>query len=90
MNLAPQKVQAITLAACVLHNFLLVHGEATYAQNNATAEACSMSQDATPMLRGLIAQSGNHAARTPTAIRKEFCNFFNGVGSVPWQDSSAM
>lgn len=90
INLSPDKVQLITQAACALHNFLSVHNDSVYLQSDARERDRNVQPGDMPALRGLVAQAGNRTARTPIAIRQEFCDYFSGVGRVAWQDSSVM
>uniref|UniRef100_A0A3Q3FCJ6 DDE Tnp4 domain-containing protein n=1 Tax=Labrus bergylta TaxID=56723 RepID=A0A3Q3FCJ6_9LABR len=71
INLLPQNVDTLVVAACILHNFLL-----------APRENQRMLDDAPVRNMG-----GNRASRVACILRDIFCTFFNSPeGSVSWQD----
>ncbi|XP_031335351.1 putative nuclease HARBI1 [Photinus pyralis] len=74
INLSPEKAEMITLTCCILHNHL--------ASNNPfytrTEEECH--------LESIASQGGSHSSREAINIRDKFCEYFNSVGRVEWQD----
>ncbi|OXA47205.1 putative nuclease HARBI1 [Folsomia candida] len=44
-------------------------------------------RDENTQLQGISQQGSNRAADEAIGIRQSFCDYFNGEGSVPWQDS---
>lgn len=87
INLHPEKVQIVVMAACCHHNYLLRNADRAkeYGDTFVTGEqqvACTM-----PPL-------GTQGARRPTDnalhVRDTFCEYFNSpCGCVPWQLSSS-
>ncbi|XP_046401558.1 uncharacterized protein LOC124167622 [Ischnura elegans] len=73
MNLAPEKVETVTLAAVALHNFLCVH--------NTNAYTTFEDPNEVTVLPGLPLQGANHPANSAINIRNEFSAYFNSV----WQ-----
>lgn len=69
-------VDKVIKAACVLHNYL--------SEDNEIQTENSMNSVLRPLRRG-----GNSPSITAYQIREEFSNYFNGSGSVPWQNTSA-
>nr|XP_022903097.1 protein ALP1-like [Onthophagus taurus] len=76
INLSPEKVQVITLACCVLHNFLRKEMKETY--NEQQSENMVFQN-------GLSHQGGNRYSTQVRAIRDEFMLYYNNEGCVPWQ-----
>ncbi|XP_028132028.2 uncharacterized protein LOC114327552 [Diabrotica virgifera virgifera] len=78
INLGPDKVETITLACCVLHNFLI-------SKNSSYAE--SETESINPRLNNLNQlQGGNRPAEMALSVRDKFKNYFMNEGSVPWQN----
>lgn len=77
------KVELITLACCILHNFIL--SRRSY-QNNVIEDNSEI--DSQSRLNGLIRQGGNNSTGNVKAIRDHFMNYFNTTGSVPWQNEA--
>lgn len=78
INLNPTKVEDITLACCVLHNFLLTKTNKNYAD---------IITENLPSLYGLQnQQSGNRFTNASINNRDLFCEYFNTLGAVPWQN----
>jgi hypothetical protein len=82
--LAPHKVEAITMAACCLHNFLM---------RNSTSQACYVEdvlETAAKFDRSdkLSRQGGNRSSDLATEVRNKFTHYFNTIGSVPWQSKA--
>lgn len=80
-QLSPQKVTTVTLTCCVLHNFLREELDNAYIGNSV--------EELESQFRFVYALSSvkSHRPRTEAlAIRNEFKEYVNGVGSVPWQE----
>lgn len=76
INLSAEKVQAITLACCALHNYIRTD---SIIQNNEEFERDFVFKF------GLSHQRGNRPKETSLSIREEFKEYFNNEGSVQWQ-----
>ncbi|VEN60036.1 unnamed protein product [Callosobruchus maculatus] len=75
INLNPSKVETITLACCVLHNFLSMHSAHYTEMDN---EECN--------LESLSQQAGSRYTSEAINIRNQLCNYFNTIGKVSWQN----
>lgn len=93
MNLDPEKAKKVTLACCVLHNFLLTTNKAKYAPTqsvdhyNADGELV-LGDWRDVMGTGGMIPLGNGPDYIPVdakGIREEFQNYFVSEGEVPWQ-----
>ncbi|XP_018407677.1 PREDICTED: uncharacterized protein LOC108783575 [Cyphomyrmex costatus] len=85
MNIIPlsvEKVELITYACCVLHNYLIDKKVSWYVP----LELKNRTDIIQPNLSGISRQGGNHCSNTANTIRDQFCEFFNTVGAVPWQE----
>jgi len=77
--LAPDKVQSVVMAVCVIHNFLL-RNPVSAAQY--IPEEC----ESTNELQRVSKQGGNRPTNAAVAVRDELCKYFSSdVGSVGWQ-----
>lgn len=74
INLSPEKAETITLTCCILHNYLTTTSPA-YTEDNEESN-----------LENLSLQGGCHSSRDAITIRDKFCQYFNSVGTVEWQD----
>ena len=76
IDLQPNKVKKVTLAACALHNYLLEHQQisATDANDEEVAGLCNI--NAVPRC----------AADDARTVGDLFCQYFNNEGSVGWQE----
>lgn len=88
----PEKVKKIVLATCVLHNFLKKRSENIYAPktmldcedtNNCTISHGAYHQESSSMIK--FKKMGKNPSESAKAVQMAFCNYFNSVGSVPWQ-----
>lgn len=82
--LAVDKVELITYACCVLHNFLLEKNASWYIPSDMNTST----DNVTFTLQGVSQQGGNRSTSRASEIRDQFSEYFNTVGVVPWQDSS--
>ena len=79
INLHPQNVDTLVVAACILHNFLLAPSDNMRLLDEAEQLGRHM-----PPVRNM---GGNRASREACNVREVFCNFFiSPEGSVSWQD----
>jgi hypothetical protein len=77
INLNPSKVENITLACCALHNFMIEKNKVKYIQNlNSNLNLRSLNQH----------QGANRCTREALQVKEQFCQYFNGIGAVPWQN----
>ncbi|CAL8406524.1 unnamed protein product [Arctogadus glacialis] len=79
INLHPQNVDTLVLAACILHNFLLSPRENVRLLEEAEQQGRNL-----PAVRNM---GGNRASREACNVREIFYTYFNSPqGSVSWQD----
>lgn len=79
INLHPQNVDTVVVAACILHNFLLAPND----NQRMLDEAEQLGRHMAPP--GNI--GGNRASREACNVREIFTSYFNSPeGSVSWQD----
>ncbi len=79
INMKPERVDSVVLAACILHNLLSNPSENQRWLNEAE-ERREHLVDARNM-------GGNHGRREAYEVREKFTAFFSSAeGSVPWQD----
>ncbi|KAG5869621.1 hypothetical protein JTB14_018091 [Gonioctena quinquepunctata] len=78
----PDKVKIITEACCALHNFLSYEMKSYYTRKDPAEEI----DNRYTFVYGLSVQAGNRPKTEAIQTRKEFKDYFNGVGSVPWQE----
>lgn len=79
INLLPRHVDTLTVAACILHNFLLSPHENQRLLDEATQQEGHM--EAVPNI------GGNRASTAALNVRKTYSVYFTSEeGSVPWQD----
>ncbi|KAK5648168.1 hypothetical protein RI129_003060 [Pyrocoelia pectoralis] len=81
--LEPQKVCIIVQAACALHNFLRKESSLAYIGTNPEEDI----DRRYALAYSIRKQLGNRASNTALAIRDEFTEYVNGVGSVEWQEN---
>ncbi|XP_071054722.1 putative nuclease HARBI1 [Onthophagus taurus] len=93
INLCPEKAVTITVACCYLHNFLRHKNVECYFQggidveNINTGEFTNADWRADPTLQTLQPLQGRNSTTTAKEVIAQFCNYFNTVGAVPWQDN---
>ncbi|KAJ4920286.1 hypothetical protein JOQ06_025989 [Pogonophryne albipinna] len=79
INLHPENVNKLVVAACILHNFLLAPSE----NQRLLYEEEEQGRHMAPVRN----MGGNRASREVCNVREAFCTFFNSPeGSVSWQD----
>lgn len=94
--LSPDNVEKVTLACCVLHNFLRDKSPGTYSPPGSFDTECP--EDGTvndgewrqegneSSMRSLGVLGGRNYSCDAKETRDSFCRYFNTVGSVPWQE----
>ena len=82
--LQPGSVESVTLAACVLHNFLLANNQiaATTADDNEPGNWRGMTNDGI----GDLQRVARPAAENGRTVRDMYCTYFNNEGAVNWQE----
>ncbi|KAJ8977069.1 hypothetical protein NQ317_017231 [Molorchus minor] len=80
--LKPDKAKIIIQACCALHNFLRAELNKTYMGNNPDADIDRRYR----FVYGLSRQQSRRPRTEALRIREEFKEYFNGCGSVPWQN----
>uniref|UniRef100_A0A672HXZ0 DDE Tnp4 domain-containing protein n=1 Tax=Salarias fasciatus TaxID=181472 RepID=A0A672HXZ0_SALFA len=79
INLHPEKVDSVVVAACILHNFLLAPSE-----NHTLLEDAEQQRRQMPPVRHM---GPNRASREAMNVREIFSDFFSSPeGAVEWQD----
>ena len=94
IHLEPAKVNKVVLACTVLHNFLISENQAAYTptgsfdnENTLNGEITNGEWRSDAVMPG-IQRPPRGIAEDAKKIRHQYCEYFNGVGSVPWQRSS--
>uniref|UniRef100_A0A673LCF8 DDE Tnp4 domain-containing protein n=1 Tax=Sinocyclocheilus rhinocerous TaxID=307959 RepID=A0A673LCF8_9TELE len=79
INMQPKNVDTLVIAACILHNFLIVPSE----NQRLLDEAEQLGRHMAPVRH----MGGNRASTEACNVREVFCTFFNSPkGSISWQD----
>lgn len=92
INLAPDKVVNIILAACCLHNFLVENNKHAYVSAHDVEDTDQHSFTAgvwrnDPQLISVSGGSNRNPAQCAKEQRQELTDYFTSdFGSVPWQD----
>ncbi|XP_035233284.1 uncharacterized protein LOC118205100 [Stegodyphus dumicola] len=93
---SPQKAQYFFLAACCLHNLLRSKKETTNLytpehsldaedlENNCIRKGTWNESTSKFISLQRSARNGSQEAKD---VRDRFCNYFNGIGSIPWQEA---
>lgn len=96
INLNVETIESVVLACCVLHNFLRKKS-VTYTplecfdQENVNEGTINLGARCNPdILYNLERRSGGQVLQKAKTVREKFCTYFNGEGSVPWQEISAL
>ena len=80
--LQPDKVRAMTLAACALHNYLLDNKQIC---PTVTADDNSNPNPATDGM-GHLAHVARPSADSARDVRDNLCHYVNNEGAVAWQE----
>ncbi|XP_036328180.1 protein ALP1-like [Rhagoletis pomonella] len=85
INLSPEKVTTIVLTCCYLHNFLR---ERKVYRNNRMTDGLEFSEPSSDEnnLDNLTPTTIRNASNLAKEVRDKFCEYFNTVGTVPWQN----
>jgi len=97
MRYDPEDAKWIILAACALHNWLRTDsvGRGMYTPPTSVDNEDILTGTLQPGvwrneqgtgMRRLANQGGNRHPVCALEIRNTFCEYFNNVGAVPWQD----
>lgn len=93
INLSPDKVTTVTLAACTLHNLLTEKRKYLYTQrelysieDNGYQYLEMQTHEENQQMQAIEKQLNSRYGRHGREIREVFKTFYNGVGKVPWQD----
>lgn len=96
INLDVETIESVVLACCALHN-LLRKKSATYTppdsfdHENIIDGTIQLGARAHPdLLHNLQRRSGGQVLQHAKTVREKFCMYFNGEGSVPWQEKFAL
>lgn len=82
IQLAPEKVETITLACTALQNFLASENWRAYIEINQKDQENSN-------LKNIGPQGGNRAAGGALQVRQNFTNYFNSqLGSIDWENNA--
>ncbi|XP_069801016.1 putative nuclease HARBI1 [Dendropsophus ebraccatus] len=85
INLKPENIDKVVMACCVLHNFLRRHESQTYLSSS-REESGSGQIDAVDQFTSLQPTSFHRHSHDAITARDLYKNYFNGEGSVPWQE----
>jgi len=90
--LAPYKVETLVKASCALHNFLSKSKPPSQTQPQQVLETVqevdkSWKENGVGEMGPLPNTHARHARESDKEIRDAWCEYFNGSGAVPWQDS---
>lgn len=88
MNIIPlsvEKVELITYACCVLHNYLLKKKASWYIPSELREKNGTNTIQSN--LNNISQQTGNYSSVSANTVRDQYCQFFNTVGAVPWQET---
>ena len=92
--LSPENVEKITLASCVLHNFLRDKNPSRYTPpgsldaENIESGTINEGQwrSENEGMRSIGNTGSNNYRVDAKLVRDELCNYFNTTGAVPWQN----
>ena len=85
INLAPEKVTHLVLAACCLHNFIVEKNKSTY--TSAMGVDADEGWGSNTTLVGMSPSVGRNSTTGAKSQRDKLAAYFcSECGSVPWQD----
>lgn len=96
INLNVETIESVILACCALHNFLRKKSSSYTPPESFDREYFidgTIELGARPdpdMLHNLQRRSGGQVLLQAKTVREKFCTYFNGEGSVPWQEQFAL
>ncbi|XP_063802127.1 uncharacterized protein LOC134969857 [Pseudophryne corroboree] len=88
INLPVDKVDWVVFACCALHNFLRQKNTQQRPTTTAVPDATEHTEDIdrwTPVAAARVTQAGLVRAKQ---VREDYLAYFNGAGTVPWQEDS--
>ncbi|XP_018398079.1 PREDICTED: uncharacterized protein LOC108776068 [Cyphomyrmex costatus] len=80
-----EKVETITYACILLHNYLKSKRLQLNVSSEYTRENIERPESG---LRSVSQQGGNHSSIAAIEIRERFTTYFNTIGTVPWQNAA--
>lgn len=93
INLSPDKASTIVLACCYLHNFLRQKNTQTFLQDSFDFEDTYSGQvrpgswrNNNQQLVSLESCQQRNSTTTSKDIRNKYCEYFNNIGAVQWQN----
>ena len=98
MKLSPENAEKVTLASCVLHNFLREKSPSRYTppgsfdtEDIETGDVQEGDRRSSRNLLESVTVSGrNNSSFAAKEVQDAFCKYFNSsAGSVPWQHKFA-
>lgn len=84
INLSPSKVSKIVLACCYLHNYLSHKNDVSYLQDDDHGDE-TVSRQVIPLAPSNV----HHESLSAKDVRDNYCQYFNGTGSLAWQEYRA-
>jgi hypothetical protein len=96
MNLHVETIGSVVLACCALHNLLRKKSVSytsleCFDHENIMDGTIQLGARCNPdILHNLERRSEGQVLQRAKIIREKFCTYFNGEGSVPWQEKSAL
>lgn len=96
INLHVETIESVVLACCALHNLLRKKSVSytsleCFDNENIMDGIIKLGARCNPhILHNLERRSGGQVLQRAKVIREKFCTNFNGEGSVPWQEKSAL
>ena len=97
IHVAPENVEKVTLASCVLHNYLREKSPLHYTPrgsfNNEDINTGRIipgnwrTNDDAENLRSADIIGSNNYSQACKELRDRFCEHFNTIGKIPWQES---
>ena len=98
MLLSPENVEKVTLASCVLHNFLREKSPNRYTPPGSLDTECledgtinegDWRSEGNGGMHSVDVQGSNNYTLDAKETRERFCRYFNTVGRVSWQEKFA-
>lgn len=94
INLEPQNIEKVVLAACALHNFLMYKQPTVYAPANCLYQESAQDgnilsvgcDSAQSNMNPLQSRNRGNICQNAKEVREQFMDYFMGEGKVPWQN----
>ncbi|XP_050504264.1 putative nuclease HARBI1 [Diabrotica virgifera virgifera] len=96
INLNVKTIESLVLACCALHNFLMkkscnYSSPKSYDREDIIDGTKQLGARPHPdKFHNLDRSSGGQVLQQAKTVREKFCTYFNGEGSVPWQEKFAL